>query len=105
MDKILSVFNKLNIKIRYANTRENLTVPYGIYKRNKDDNIFADDSIFRKRGSVTLELYYQDLKGELELERELEGLLDENRLDYEKSEDVLLEDKETFVVYYDIKEI
>lgn len=101
LEKLIKIFKKLKIEFRYINTKDNLTVPYAIYRRLSEKRIYADNKRFFSRLHVMVEVYFDSLKKQLEFEELFEKELEENRFIFIKSEDIEL-DKNVIMIYYEI---
>lgn len=74
--------------------------PYIVYIGNGQDTFSADNTYYHTRNRYQIE-YYFTVKDEDE-EAKIEALLLSNGYQYEKSEDVYIEDEGVFVIYYTI---
>lgn len=104
MERLIEIFKNLDVPIRYIGTDEPLTVPFGIYQRLSDKNIYADNTTFAKVYNIKLDLYYNDLAKQIELEEKLEKeLIKDKFITFNSSEEILLDDKKTKLKYYEIE--
>lgn len=74
--------------------------PYLVYIGAGQDTFDADNSYYWRRNRYQLE-YYFTKKDEAQ-EAEIETLLLNNGLKYQKSEDVFIDSENVFVIYYNI---
>ena len=74
--------------------------PYLVYLGSGQDTFQADNTHYWKQNTYQLE-YYFTVKNEA-LEDRIEGILLDNGLLYDKSEDVFIESEGVFVIYYSI---
>lgn len=101
LEKLIKIFNKLKIELRYINTKDKLTVPYAIYRRLSEKPIYADNKRYFSRLHLMVEVYFDSLKKQYEFEELFERELEENRFSFIKSEDIEL-DKNVTMTYYEI---
>lgn len=99
----MEVFNSLAIPIKYITSEDVLKVPFGIYRRNKPKRIFVDNKNYMKISSVTLEIYFSNLKEQIEFEKDFESRLEDNNFCFSSSDDVVLDDGKTILKYYEIE--
>lgn len=91
------IFKHFEIPIDYCVTRQE-EAPYLVYRARGSRNLDADDRVYYKDYKYTLEYYFR-IKDE-ELEDKIENRLDEWNVVWGKSEDILIEGEDVFVIYY-----
>ena len=75
-------------------------LPFVCYLENQTNNFFADNSVFKKKTSVNVELY-TELKN-IELETKIEDALNRNMLPWEKTEDYIDSEK-CFMITFNVE--
>jgi len=76
------------------------TLPFIVYLETSSDNFKADNKVYKKFSNITIELYTK-LKSET-AETNLETILDNNSIPYEKVESYM-EDEQVYQIAYDIQ--
>lgn len=95
-----SMLEEMDIPVAYGRMKERTPVPYITWLGSGQNTAQADDTHYFRENSYQIELYFK-LKNPT-LEDQLEQLLLDNGLLYDKSEDIYLEDEGIFMIYYDI---
>ena len=93
----------LDIPVIYSHFRDKSDVvdpPYVAYIGMGQNNFQADNTYYHNSNRYQIEYYFTE-KDESE-EAKIEELLLENGYQYEKSEDVYIEDENVFVIYYNV---
>lgn len=90
----------LPVAYRQFEKEDNVSLPFITFFRETDDNIPADDKVYKKIHNCRVELCTA-LKN-LALENTVEKLFDENEIFYEADE-VYIEDEKMYMVVYDIQ--
>lgn len=101
MEKLIKIFNKIGLKLRYINTKESLKVPYAIYKRLEDDYFFSDNELYLRFKKIRVEIYFDDIEKFILIEKKLEEELKKNKFYFLKGEDIIL-DENIIMVNYEI---
>lgn len=102
----MNIFDQIEqrtgLKVVYAYYNEvggqPLKPPYCSYIGAGQSNFEADDTYYYSRNQKQLEYYFT--KKSTAMETNIESVLLENGLLYEKSDDVYIEDQGVFVIYY-----
>ena len=102
----MNIFDQIEqrtgLKVVYAYYNEvggqPLKPPYCSYIGAGQSNFEADDTYYYSRNLKQLEYYFT--KKSTAMETNIESVLLENGLLYEKSDDVYIEDQGVFVIYY-----
>ena len=100
---IFELLQTLDMPVAYSHFKEDEgpeSPPYIVYLGNGQNTMDADNTHYYRQNQYQIEYYFTD-KDE-EKEAEIEDLLLENGYNYEKSEDVYIEDQGVFVIYYDV---
>lgn len=77
-----------------------ISPPYVVYLGAGQTDFSADNTYIWKRNNYQIEYYFTE-KNE-EQEAEIEKLLLDNGFQYDKSDDVFIDDENVFVIYYTI---
>lgn len=98
LSKIYEILKKLNIQISYGYFNEKVKPPFICYISEGYTNFGADNKVYLKSENIRIELYSQNKN--IDLEKKLENLLDENEIYYEKSEDIFIKEERLVQVNY-----
>ena len=101
LDELKDILDQTGLKVGYRQWEVSQAppLPYILYYRDSDIAVKADNQVYYKFKSVTVELY-SNLKNERE-EQKLEALLDENKIVYETYESYLDSEK-MYLIGYEI---
>lgn len=85
----------------FTRTIEELELPFIVYDFSYSNNLQADDHVYRRRNRYTIQLItkYKDP----EAEETVEEILDENYINWDKTE-TFLDDEEVYRIIYTIFE-
>ena len=97
---INQVFSQLNIPFAYMRFQKPQKPPYVIYLGSGQDTFGSDNTWYYRNNRYQIE-YYFDRKNEA-TEKTIEDALLTNGYNYQKSEDVYIEDENVFVIYYTV---
>lgn len=99
MDKLLEIIKAMGIPFAYDHFAEGETVdpPFICYLLPESDNFAADGRVYFKANEVHIELY-TDTK-DLSVEQQVEAVLDEHGIYYDRSE-VWIESEKLYEVLY-----
>ena len=99
MDKLLEIMKAMDIPFAYDHFAEGEAVdpPFICYLLPESDNFAADGKAYFKANEVHIELY-TDTK-DLSVEQQVEAVLDENGIYYDRSE-VWIESEKLYEVLY-----
>ena len=99
MDKLLKIMKAMDIPFAYDHFAEGEAVdpPFICYLLPDSDNFAADGKVYFKANEVHIELY-TDTK-DLSVEQQVEAVLDENGIYYDRSE-VWIESEKLYEVLY-----
>jgi hypothetical protein len=101
LNDIIEILKKnISIPIRYRVFRGPISAPYLVYYSESSNNFGADNSVYQRRDSITLELYTK-IK-DIALEESLEEVLDNNEIYWEKYEDYIDSEK-LFQISYELE--
>ena len=100
MDKInpYQLLKPLNIPIGYFVNPKPGTVPFLVYYGVGSDNFGADNKVYAKNARWNIELYVT--KKDVALEEQLEKILDDNGIVWEKGQDVYIDSEKVFLIPY-----
>lgn len=93
-----SILEGLGIPVAYGLHKEKTALPYLVWLGSGQNTADADNTHYFRENTYQIELYFR-LKNPT-LEEQLEQILLDNGLLYEKSEDVYMEDEGVFMIYY-----
>lgn len=98
--QLIALFDTLkNISVYGVRAPEGAKLPYGVVVFGSSDNFAADNKTYAKKQAVAFELY--TVKKNESLEAEVEALLDEAEIPWDKDEGY--DDGEQFyIIYYSI---
>ena len=99
LEELNSILNKLEIPVAYSHFKEAQEAPYVCYVVDDDNNIGADNKVYKKIDNINIELYTE--KKDVELEGKLEKILDDNNIFYENIE-YYIDSEELFKKTYEI---
>lgn len=85
------------VTVWYDHAPVGTEVPFITFTCNKDNNVFADDKVYVKKGSLSVRLY-SPIKDEA-LEKKLEDALDAAELPWKMTDDFDTED--VFITIYE----
>ena len=97
MDLPAKIFEHFILPIDYYLTQEE-EAPYLVYRARGSRNLNADNRVYYKNYRYLLEYYFRE-KDE-EMEDMIEDRLDENEVVWSKSDDIMIEGEDIFVIYY-----
>nr|DAJ09914.1 MAG TPA: tail completion protein [Caudoviricetes sp.] len=99
MDKLLEIIKAMDIPFAYDHFAEGEAVdpPFICYLLPESDNFAADGKVYFKANEVHIELY-TDTK-DLSVEQQMEAVLDEHGIYYDRSE-VWIESEKLYEVLY-----
>ena len=99
MDKLLSIIGEIGLPSAYDHFAEGEAVdpPFIIYLMQGSNNLSADGKVYYKINIIHIELY-TDAK-DPEVERQVEAVLDEHGIFYDKTE-VWIETEKLYEVLY-----
>lgn len=93
-----SILEGLGIPVAYGLHKEKTPLPYLVWLGSGQNTADADNTHYFRENTYQIELYFR-LKNP-NLEEQLEQILLDNGLLYEKSEDIYLEEEGVFMIYY-----
>lgn len=100
MAKIYEVLQGTGLPCVYSHFKTKQEPPYLVYIGGGQSYKDADNTHYWRENTYQVEYYFTE-KNE-ELEADIEDALLDNGYNYEKSEDVFIEDENVFVIYYTI---
>lgn len=100
MDKInpYQLLKSLNIPVGYFVNPSPGVVPFLVYYGSGSANFKADDVVFAKNANWNIELYVT--KKDVQLEEQIEKLLDNAEIVWEKGQDVYIDEEKVFLIPY-----
>ena len=102
LPELKKVLNTLGLPLAYLKWAPGQVpeLPYILYYADEDIGFYADDEVYNEGYAVTIEVYTEEKK--LDLEEQVKKLLNENHLVYESYEDYL-DSEEMFFKAYEIR--
>lgn len=98
MSAIYSALQATHLPCAYSHFKTDQTPPYIVYIGSGQNIFRADDTHYWSENTYQVEYYYTE-KDE-SAEADIEDTLLDNGFNFEKSEDIFLEDQRVFVIYY-----
>lgn len=98
MKNPLRLLKKLNMPVAYFKFNKRVNPPFLIYRGDGSANFKADNKVYNSSYNYSLEFYFKE-KNENK-EREIEELLNENEIIWEKSEDIYIQSENIFLINY-----
>lgn len=95
---IYQVLQSTGLPCAYSHFKKAQSPPYIVYIGNDQDTFSADNTYIWKRNRYQVEYYYK--RKDESAEDRIETTLLENGYQYDKSEDLYLEDQDVFLIYY-----
>lgn len=95
---IYDVLKSTGIPCSYSHFQKKIDPPYLVYIGSGQDTFGADNTWYHRENTYQVE-YYFTTKNEAN-ETAIENALLSNGYNYEKSEDIFLEDEGLFLIYY-----
>lgn len=95
---IYDVLQSTGLPCSYSHFQKKIDPPYLVYLGSGQDTFGADNTWYHRENTYRVE-YYFATKNEAN-ETAIENALLENGYNYEKSEDIFLEDEGLFLIYY-----
>lgn len=95
---IFETLQSTGLPVAYSHFKKAQKPPYLVYIGNGHDVLEADNTHFWRRNTYQIEYYFTE-KNE-ELERQIEDVLLNAGYQYDKSEDVYIQDQNVFVIYF-----
>lgn len=97
---LYDILTKLKVPVAYSHFKKAVNPPFIVFRGNGQETFGADNTWYYKYNNYIIE-YYFTIKDE-SFEDEIEELLLDNGMNYDKSEDVFIDSEEMFVIYYTI---
>lgn len=100
--QIYDLLKTLNIPVAYDhfNSDKDIKIPFVAYREQANDTFRADMKTYFRFYNFEIELITE--KKELELEQQIEKLLTDNNIPYEKPDEVWDNDEKIYHIYYEI---
>ena len=99
---IYDLLKTLNIPVAYDHfdTKQNITPPFVAYRESSPETFKADGQTYYRPYEFEIELVTE--KKDVALEKNIEELLTENNIPYDKSDEVWDSDQKIYHNYYEI---
>lgn len=102
LENLYSILKATGYPVAYSHFEKETSLPFITYLVDGSNNFFADNEVYKKIENIRIELYTS--KKDLEAEKKLEDLLNENELLYECSEQWIASEK-VFQRIYEVEMI
>lgn len=97
---IFEILQGIGLPCAYSHFRNKQTLPYLVYTGDGQDTMAADNTWYYRKNTYQIEYYFKE-KDE-EVEAAIEDTLLDSGYQYEKSDDVYINDQDCYVIYYNI---
>lgn len=97
---IFETLQDLSIPAAYGHFKTAQKPPFVVYTGTGQDNMSADNTYIWNNNRYQIEYYF--LRKNEEVEAEIEETLLSAGYNYEKSEDIYIEEEGVYVIYYDV---
>lgn len=99
---LYTILKEINIPVAYDHfeTKQNVTPPFMAYREIAPVTFKADGITYHQFYNYRIELVTE--KKEVELEKQIERLLTQNKIPYDKDDEVWDEDERIYHIYYEI---
>lgn len=91
LSELAALLKTLPIPVTYSHFEQPTTPPFIVYVNKSNDNLFADNKVHIEIENVNIEFYSH--KKNLAMEKQIQDLLNNNELPYDKSESYIKEEK------------
>lgn len=100
LEELYLILKSTGLPVAYSHFNEIKSPPYITYLNSYSSNFNADNKVYKKIDNIQIELYtkYKDL----EAEKKLEDLLDENEIVYETTEE-WIDSEKLFQRIYEVR--
>lgn len=92
------ILEQIGLPNAYGTLKENTAAPYLVWYGNGQNTFQADNTHYFRENNYIIEYYFEYKNPDTE--DLIEETLLEHGLNYEKSEDVYLDDERVFLIYY-----
>lgn len=97
---MFEILTTAGLPVAYSHFKTAQNVPYIVYIGTGQHNLSADNTYIWGENEYQIEYYYKEKNEEAEVA--IESALLSAGYQYEKSEDIFIEDRGVFVIYYTI---
>lgn len=100
LSSLKTILDTLGIPVAYHHFNTKTPLPYLVYYEDGSDNLYADNKVLSTGMQVEIELYteFKDIT----LEGQLETLLNNNELPYEKINETYIDSETMYEIVYRI---
>lgn len=101
-EMLFNLLKTLNIPVAYDhfNDNKNLVPPFMAYREQQSENLKADDITYHSFLNFEIELVTS--KKDVSLEKSIETLLTNNKIPYDKSDEIWDRDEKIYHIFYEI---
>lgn len=97
LEQLTEILAVVGVPVCYDHAPVGTKVPFITFTCNKDNNVFADDKVYVKKGSLSVRLY-SPIKDE-ELEKKLEDAMNAAELPWRMTDD--FDNEDVFITIYE----
>ena len=100
--ELFDLLKTLNIPVAYDHfdSDKNISLPFMVYREQIPETFRADDITYYQAFNFEIELATD--KKDVALERQIEGLLTNNKIPYDKSDEIWDNDEKIYHIFYEI---
>ena len=100
--ELFDLLKTLNIPVAYDHfdSDKNIALPFMVYREQIPEIFRADDITYYQAFNFEIELATD--KKDVALERQIEGLLTNNKIPYDKSDEIWDNDEKIYHIFYEI---
>lgn len=102
-EDIEAMLLEMNIEFAYNHFEEEnyIDPPFLVYLLPKTNNFGADGGVYFKASALNIELYAD--KKDVELEKQVENVLDQHGIYYERTMETFIDTEKMFMVLYEME--
>lgn len=100
LEELYLILKSTGLPVAYSHFNERKSPPYITYLSSYSSNFNADNRVYKKIDNIQIELYTKNK--DLEVEKKLEDLLDENEIAYETTEE-WIDSEKLFQKIYEVQ--
>lgn len=100
LEDLKAILEETNYPVAYSHFKSKQKMPYICYLVAYSSNFFADNKVHQEIDNIQIELYTD--KKDLQAEKKVKDLLNENNIPYETSE-IFIEDENCYQKIYEVR--
>lgn len=100
--ELYDLLKTLDIPVAYDHfdSDKNISLPFMVYREQIPDTFRADDITYHQFFNYEIEIATE--KKDIQLERNIEGLLTNNKIPYDKSDEIWDNEEKIYHIFYEI---